>query len=58
MVDLDAALGEQLLDVAVGEPVAEAPADRDHDDVGRREVEAGEGGLCSRSGGAGGGFSC
>jgi hypothetical protein len=42
MVDLDAAFGEQLLDVAVGEPVAEVPVDRDHDHVGR-EAESGEG---------------
>jgi hypothetical protein len=30
-VDLDAALGEQFLDVAVGQPVAQVPAHRDRD---------------------------
>jgi hypothetical protein len=34
MVDRDPALGEQLLDVAVGEAEAQVPADRQHDDVG------------------------
>jgi hypothetical protein len=43
MVDLDAALGEQLLDIAVGQPEAQVPADRDDDNVGR-EAETGEGG--------------
>jgi hypothetical protein len=44
VVDLDAALGQQLFDVAIGQAEAEVPADRDDDDVGR-EAEAGEGGL-------------
>jgi len=43
VVDLHAALGEQFLDVAVGQPEAQVPADRDDDDVGR-EAEASEGG--------------
>jgi hypothetical protein len=43
MVGLDAALGEQLLDIAVGQPEAQVPADRDDDHVGW-ETEAGEGG--------------
>jgi len=42
VVDLDAALGEQLLDVAVGQAEAQVPADCDDDDVGQ-EPEAGEG---------------
>ncbi len=42
MVDLDAALGEQLLDVAVGQPKAQVPAHRQDDDL-RREAEADEG---------------
>jgi len=41
VVDLDAALGQQLLDVAVGEPEPEVPADRHDDHIGR-EAEAGE----------------
>jgi len=35
MVDGDAALGQQFLDVAVGEAVAQAPADRDRDHLPR-----------------------
>jgi hypothetical protein len=42
VVDLETALGEQLLDVAIGQAEAQIPADRDDDDVGR-EAEAGEG---------------
>jgi hypothetical protein len=42
VVDFDVALGEQLLDVAVGQGEAELPAHRKDDDVGR-EAEAGEG---------------
>jgi hypothetical protein len=38
VVDLDAAFGEQLLDVAVGEAEAQVPADRQHDHI-RREAE-------------------
>jgi hypothetical protein len=45
MVDLDAALGEQLFDVAIGQAEAQIPADRNDDDVGR-EAETGEGGAC------------
>jgi hypothetical protein len=43
VVDLDAPFGEQLLDVAVGQPEAQVPTDGQHDDIGR-EAEAGEGG--------------
>src|SRR5829696_1023966 len=43
VVDLDAALGEQLLKVAVRQAEAQVPADREHDHVGRK-AEAGEGG--------------
>ena len=35
VVDLDAALGQQLLDIAVGQAVAEVPADRDRDHLPR-----------------------
>jgi hypothetical protein len=42
VVDLDTALGEQLLDIAVGQPEAQVPADSDNDDIGR-EPEPGEG---------------
>jgi hypothetical protein len=41
VIDLDAPLGEQLLDVAVGQAEAQLPADRDDDDIGW-EPEAGE----------------
>jgi hypothetical protein len=41
MVDLDPALGEKLLEVAVGEPIPEVPAHREQDDL-RREPEPGE----------------
>jgi len=46
MVDLDAALGEQLLDVAVGEAEAQVPADCQHDHI-RRNAETGEGRPCN-----------
>jgi hypothetical protein len=42
VVDLDAALGQQLLDVPVGEAEAQIPADRYDNDIGW-EAEAGEG---------------
>jgi hypothetical protein len=35
VVDLDPALGEELLDVAVGQPEAQVPADRQNDDIAR-----------------------
>jgi hypothetical protein len=41
VIDLDATLTEELLDVAVGEPVPEVPAHRQDDDLGR-EPEPGE----------------
>jgi hypothetical protein len=44
VVDLDAALGQELFDVAIRQAEAEVPADRDDDHVGR-EAEAGESGL-------------
>jgi hypothetical protein len=40
MVDVDAAFGEQLLDVSVGEAVAQVPADRHHDHLGRKTETA------------------
>jgi hypothetical protein len=40
---LDAALSEQFLDITVGQGVAQVPADREDDHVGR-EAETGEGG--------------
>ncbi len=50
VVDLDAALGEQLLNVAVGQRETQVPAERQDDDV-RREAEASEGGSwdCRRA---------
>jgi hypothetical protein len=44
VVDLDATLGEQFLDVTVGQPEAQVLADSDDDDIGR-EPEPGEGGA-------------
>jgi hypothetical protein len=41
VVDLDATLGQQLFDVAVGQAVAEVPADRDCDHL-RRKPEPGK----------------
>jgi hypothetical protein len=41
VVDLDPALGQQLLDIAIRESVAQVSADRDRDHL-RREPEAGE----------------
>jgi hypothetical protein len=41
VVNFDAALGEQFLQVPIGQPVAEVPADRDRDHLGR-EPEPGE----------------
>jgi hypothetical protein len=35
VVDLDAALGEQLFDVAIGQAEAQVPAHRQDDDGGR-----------------------
>jgi hypothetical protein len=43
VADLDTPFGEQLLDVTVGQPEAQVPADRQNDHVGW-EAEAGEGG--------------
>ena len=43
VVDLDPALGQQLLDVAVGQAEAQLPADREDDDI-KVEAEAGKGG--------------
>ncbi len=42
VVDLHAALGKQLFDIAIGQAEAQVPAHRQHDDVGW-EAEAGEG---------------
>ena len=41
MVNLDAAFGEQFLDVAVGQPKPQVPAHGQRDDLGR-EAEPGE----------------
>jgi len=38
VVDLDAALGEELFDVPVGQAEAQVPADRQGDDLGREAV--------------------
>jgi hypothetical protein len=40
MVDLDTTLGEQLLDISVGQTEAQVPADGEHDHIGRK-AEAG-----------------
>jgi hypothetical protein len=42
VIDLDAAFGQQFLDVAVGQSVAQIPPHRQHDDLGRKP-EAREG---------------
>jgi hypothetical protein len=41
VVDLDVSFGQQFLDVAVAQAVAQVPPDHDHDRVDR-EPEAGE----------------
>jgi hypothetical protein len=41
MIDVDAAFGQEFLDVAVGQPVAQLPAHR-HRDHFWRETESGE----------------
>jgi hypothetical protein len=38
VVDLDAALGQELLDVSVGKTEPQVPADRQGDDLGREPV--------------------
>jgi hypothetical protein len=38
VIDLDAALGQQLLDIAIGQPVAQLPAHRDRDHRTRETV--------------------
>jgi hypothetical protein len=43
-IDLDAALGEEFFDVAVGQAKAQVLADREHNHLGW-EAEAGEGGA-------------
>jgi hypothetical protein len=48
VVDLDPALGEQFLDIAIGQAEAQVPADRQHNHIGW-EPEAGEGGPYSGS---------
>jgi hypothetical protein len=48
VVDLDPAVGEQLLDVAIGQPEAQVSANRQHDHLGWK-AEAGEGRSCVRS---------
>jgi hypothetical protein len=41
VIDLNTPLGQQFLDIAVGQAVAQVPPDRDHDHR-RREPEPGE----------------
>jgi hypothetical protein len=50
VVDLDTALSEQLLDITVGQPEAQVPADRDDDAIGREPNPAKpeRGGIDSR----------
>ena len=57
VVDLDATLDEQLLDVAVGQAEAQVPADRDDNDIGW-EPETSEVRPWNWSAARGGGFSC
>jgi hypothetical protein len=58
VIDLDAALGAQFLDIAVGQAKAQVTADGEDDHVGW-EVEAGEGGPRGpEQHEGGGGFSC
>jgi hypothetical protein len=38
VVDLDAAFGEELLDVSIGKPEPEVPPDRKGDDLGREAI--------------------
>jgi hypothetical protein len=57
VVDLDAAFGEQLLDVAVRQAEAQIPADRQHNHIGW-EAEAGKAGRTAGAGRGGGGYSC
>jgi hypothetical protein len=38
MIDVDAPFGQQLLEVAVGQPVAQVPPDRQHDHLWREPV--------------------
>jgi hypothetical protein len=44
VVELDAALGEEFFDIAIGETKAQVPADGQHNHLGW-EAEAGEGGV-------------
>jgi hypothetical protein len=37
-IDVDATLGQQLLDLAVGQPVTQLPTHRDCDDLAREAV--------------------
>jgi hypothetical protein len=48
VVHLDTTLGEQLLDISVGQAEAQVPADGEDDDI-RWEAEAGKGGPHSGS---------
>jgi hypothetical protein len=41
VVDVDTALGQQLLDVPIGEPVAQVPAHRNRDDLSREPAPVG-----------------
>ena len=47
VVDLDSALGEELFDVAIGEPVTQIPPHGEHDDL-RREAVSSERGAPER----------
>jgi hypothetical protein len=52
VVDVDAALGQQLLDVSIGESVAEIPADGDRDHLGWEPEPGKRGPLDSGTGGS------
>jgi hypothetical protein len=47
VIHLDATLGQELLDVPIGQPVAQLPADREGDQLGR-ELGAAERGPLDR----------
>jgi hypothetical protein len=41
VINLDTTLGQQLLDISIGQPVTQVPPHRNHDHI-RREPETGE----------------
>jgi hypothetical protein len=43
VINVDAAFGEQFLNIAIGQPVAQLPAHRDSDHLAREAVASGNG---------------